>query len=114
MSDYAAIVDRASFTHEIIPVGEKPYWSTNSGDGKVCFVSVSGNDRVSAISYASGREVARIAVGGHPQRMREGTIRTDFLTRARPGLTSSGRARPGCTLSGAAGNDLLQGTLGVT
>ena len=102
MSDYAAIVDRASFTHRVIPVGEKPYWSTNSGDGKICFVLVSGNDRISPISYASGREVARIAVGDRPQRMRKGTI-TDFLTRARPGLTSSGRARPGCTLSGAAG-----------
>ena len=69
MSDYAAIVDRASFTHGIIPVGEKPYWSTNSGDGKICFVSVSGDDCISPISYASGREVARIAVGRHPQRM---------------------------------------------
>jgi Ca2+-binding RTX toxin-like protein len=94
MSDYAAIVDCASSTHGIIPVGEKPYWSTDSGDGKICFVSVSGNDRISPISYASGREVARIAVGDHPQRMRIGTIHTDFLTRARPGLTSSGRAPP--------------------
>ena len=33
MSDYAAIVDRAAFAHTVIPVGQKPYWATNSGDG---------------------------------------------------------------------------------
>jgi DNA-binding beta-propeller fold protein YncE len=79
MSDYAAIVSRETFAYKIIPVGEKPYWSTNSGDGRYCFVSVSGNDLVSAISYKTGEEVARIPVGDHPQRMRMGTIRSEFL-----------------------------------
>jgi DNA-binding beta-propeller fold protein YncE len=73
MSDYAAIVSR-TFSHRIVPVGEKPYWTTNSGDGRHCFVSVSGEDRVSAISYETEEEVARIAVGDHPQRMRMGRI----------------------------------------
>jgi DNA-binding beta-propeller fold protein YncE len=79
MSDYAAIVSRRTFAYELVQVGEKPYWSTNSGDGKRCFVSVSGNDRVSVISYRTGEEVARIAVGDHPQRMRMGVIRRSFV-----------------------------------
>jgi YVTN family beta-propeller protein len=79
MSDYAAIVSRRSFAYQLIQVGEKPYWATNSGDGKRCFVSVSGNDRVSVISYRTGQEVARIPVGDHPQRMRMGAIRRAFV-----------------------------------
>ena len=79
MSDYAAIVRRDTLAYTIIPVGEKPYWSTNSGDGKYCFVSVSGDDVVSAISYADEREVARIPVGDHPQRMRMGRLQVGLL-----------------------------------
>jgi DNA-binding beta-propeller fold protein YncE len=79
MSDYAAIVSRRSFAYRLVQVGEKPYWATNSGDGKRCFVSVSGNDRVSVISYRTGEEVARIPVGDHPQRMRMGVIRRAFV-----------------------------------
>jgi YVTN family beta-propeller protein len=79
MSDYAAIVNRRSFAYKLIQVGSKPYWSTNSGDGKRCFVSVSGNDRVSVISYRTGKEIARIPVGDHPQRMRMGVIRRSFV-----------------------------------
>jgi YVTN family beta-propeller protein len=74
MSDYAAIVSRATFGHRIVPVGEKPYWTTNSADGRYCFVSVSGDDAVSVISYATEEEVARIPVGDHPQRMRMGRL----------------------------------------
>ena len=94
MSDYAAIVSRRTFAYRIIPVGEKPYWSTNSGDGRYCFVSVSGDDRVSAISYATGKEVARVRVGDHPQRMRMGKVRAGLLgTRAAPGRRPTGRPR---------------------
>jgi DNA-binding beta-propeller fold protein YncE len=79
MDDYAAIVSRETFNHTIIDVGSKPYWSTNSGDGQYCFVSVSGTDSVSVISYATGAEVARIAVGDHPQRMRMGKIDSSYV-----------------------------------
>src|SRR5262249_16268525 len=53
MSDYAAIVDRATFDFRLIQRedGARPYWSTNSEDGKLCFVSWSGLDQISAISY---------------------------------------------------------------
>jgi YVTN family beta-propeller protein len=88
MSDYAAIVSRATFNYRIINVGEKPYWSTNSADGRYCFVSVSGDDRVSVISYETEEEVARIPVGDHPQRMRMGKLAVaepGRLTRPRGG-----------------------------
>jgi DNA-binding beta-propeller fold protein YncE len=79
MSDYAAIVDRATFAARILPLGVKPYWATNSADGRYCFVSFSGDDRVSVISYAQERQVASIPVGDHPQRMRMGVIRRSFV-----------------------------------
>jgi YVTN family beta-propeller protein len=79
MSDYAAIVSRAGFAYRILPVGHKPYWVTNSSDGRYCFVSLSGDDRVSVISYATELQVAQVPVGDHPQRMRMGVIRRSFL-----------------------------------
>ena len=79
MDGYAAIVRRKSFKHKLIDVGETPYWATNSGDGRFCFMSISGEDRVSVISYRREREVRRIKVGDHPQRMRMGAIRERYL-----------------------------------
>jgi DNA-binding beta-propeller fold protein YncE len=80
MSGYAAIVTRKPFElKRTIPVGRVPYWSQSSRDGKYCFVSVAGDDRVSVISYSTAREVKRIKVGDHPQRMRTGTIRRTYL-----------------------------------
>ena len=79
MSDYAAIVNRFTFRYTIAAQGAKPYWSTNSGDGKYCFVSVSGDDKVAVLSYATGKEVASFGVGDHPQRMRMGVIRRSFV-----------------------------------
>ena len=80
MSDYAAIVRRRTLMPQrVIPVGPKPYWSTSSRDGRYCFVSVSEADRVSVISWRTAREVARIRVGDHPQRMRAGTVRKQLV-----------------------------------
>jgi YVTN family beta-propeller protein len=80
MSDYAAIVDRRKpERRRIIPVGPKPYWSTNSANGKHCYVSVSGSDRVAVISYKKRKEIASIPVGDHPQRVRTGVIVDSFL-----------------------------------
>ena len=82
MSDYAAIVRRRTLRPQaIVPVGPKPYWSTSSRDGRYCFVSVSEADRVSVISWRTAKEVARIPVGDHPQRMRAGTVRAKLLRR---------------------------------
>jgi hypothetical protein len=79
MSDYAAIVERETFAHKLIQTGTKPYWSTNSADGRYCFVSWSGDDKISAISYKSKAEVAQIPVGDHPQRMRIGNVTRGWL-----------------------------------
>jgi DNA-binding beta-propeller fold protein YncE len=79
MSDYASIVSRRSFKHELVFGGEKPYWSTNNGTGHYCFVSWSGSDRISALSYRTGEEVDQTNVGNHPQRMRMGKVRRSWL-----------------------------------
>ena len=79
MSDYAAIVSRRTFRHTLIHAGEKPYWSTTSTNGRWCFVSWSGTDSVSVISYKKEKEIARIPVGDHPQRVRMGFVRRGWL-----------------------------------
>jgi 6-phosphogluconolactonase (cycloisomerase 2 family) len=79
MSDYAAIVHRDDFSYTIASQGEKPYWATNSGDGRYCFVSFSGIDSIVAIDYDTEAEVARVPVGDHPQRMRMGVVRIGSL-----------------------------------
>jgi DNA-binding beta-propeller fold protein YncE len=84
MSDYAAIVDRGSFAYTIAAHGHKPYWATNSGRGSYCFVSFSGDDAVSVISYRKAKEIARIQVGDHPQRMRMGKVRAGLLGTKKP------------------------------
>lgn len=82
MSDYATIVSRTTFRHgPLVHGGKKPYWTTESGDGRHCFVSWSGSDRISAVSYETGKEVARIRVGDHPQRMRLGHVQASWLAK---------------------------------
>jgi YVTN family beta-propeller protein len=83
MSDYAAIVSRKSFRAKLIRAGTKPYWSTTSTNGKRCYVSWSGTDSVSVISYRKRKEIARIPVGDHPQRVRTGFVRKSWLRSVR-------------------------------
>jgi DNA-binding beta-propeller fold protein YncE len=74
MDDYATVVDRATLTPGPPVPAIKPYWATVSGDGLDCVISEAGADRVTAISFATGRPVATVAVGDHPQRVRIGHI----------------------------------------
>ncbi|MEV7429732.1 serine/threonine protein kinase [Nocardioides sp. NPDC092400] len=75
MSDYATVVDARTFrTGKLLEGGLKPYWVTPSWDGEHCYVSWSGSDKISKISYATGRIVRSAKVGYHPQRVRNGFV----------------------------------------
>jgi hypothetical protein len=89
MSDYAAIVDRRSFTPTVLEGRArflpdrryvKPYWATE-GPGNTCWMSMSGSDLVTVISFKKEKVVAEVVVGDHPQRVREGQVRRSILRR---------------------------------
>lgn len=80
MSDYATVVDARTMRQgRLIKGGLKPYWVTPSHDGEYCYISWSGSDTVSRISYRTGRIVTTTKVGDHPQRVRNGFIRKAFV-----------------------------------
>ena len=82
MSDYATVVDAETLHRGPLlkkPDG-KPYWVTQSWDGRYCYISWSGTDEVSKISYRTGRIVQTVPVGDHPQRVRNGWVRTDLVS----------------------------------
>tara|TARA_B100000902_G_scaffold378042_1_gene410888 strand:+ start:29 stop:1315 length:1287 start_codon:yes stop_codon:yes gene_type:complete len=83
MDGYIAIVDRTSFEYKTIklsnnPKEAKPYWVTSSKDGKKAYVSISGLDKVSVVEYSTGKVVAEVPVGNHPQRVRNGQLRLKY------------------------------------
>ncbi|KUN79458.1 serine/threonine protein kinase [Streptomyces bungoensis] len=78
MDDYATVVDRSTLQEGPLVPASKPYWATVSGDGKDCIVSESGADQVTAIDFATGRKVASVPVGDHPQRVRLGHVQADW------------------------------------
>jgi DNA-binding beta-propeller fold protein YncE len=67
-----------------IDVGLIPYWATTSLDGNTCFVSLSGDNGVSVVSYATGQEVKRVPVGWFPQRSRLGKVPASVIARLSP------------------------------
>jgi len=116
MSDYGAIVDRKTFAVQRVNGIRKPYWSTNSYNGRHCYISGSGDDSVWVVSYTAGRKLARVPVGFHPQRVRNGVARLDIYP-ASPGadeafrfalyapkvpfVVGAGREALGCRAKGA-------------
>jgi DNA-binding beta-propeller fold protein YncE len=80
MSDYAAVVDiKTSRWAPLIMGGKKPYWVTQSWNGKHCLISWAGSDKISKISYRTAKIVRSVAVGDHPQRIRNGFLKTSYV-----------------------------------
>ncbi len=74
MDDYATIVDTETLQEgPLVPAG-KPYWATVNGDGTHCVLSESEHDSVAMIDFETGRKVASVPVGDHPQRIRVGHV----------------------------------------
>ena len=81
MSNYATVVDARTFKRgRLIMGGLKPYWVTPSWDGKYCYISWSGSDKISRISYATGRIQKSVHVGDHPQRVRNGYVARSLVS----------------------------------
>lgn len=81
MSDYTTLVDARTWKRGPLvkkPDG-KPYWVTQSWDGRYCYISWSGTDEVAKISYRTGKVVRTTPVGDHPQRVRNGYVRTGLV-----------------------------------
>lgn len=75
MSDYATVVDARTLKRgKLLKGGLKPYWVTPSWDGRTCYISWSGSDKISKISYRTGRITQSVPVGDHPQRVRNGYV----------------------------------------
>lgn len=80
MDDYVALVDVDTTRRRIFDrrtTGHaylKPYWTTE-GPNRTCWVSLSESDAVAVIDVRRRREVAWLAVGDHPQRIRHGVVR---------------------------------------
>jgi hypothetical protein len=88
MSDYAAIVDRKTFSPTVIKGAaryiedaqySKPYWAIE-GPGQTCWMSMSGSDLVTIISFPKEKVIAEVPVGDHPQRVRRGYILESIVT----------------------------------
>ena len=60
-------------------IGRMPYWATTAPGGTHCAVSLSGDDQVVIIDYATHEIVARVDVGKFPQRNRVGRMPDDVL-----------------------------------
>ena len=98
MSDYAAIVTRRTGRYRILS-GQarflpgrsysKPYWATTSAADGNCWVSMSGSDLVTVISYRTKKVIAEVPVGRHPQRVRDGVVDGRVLKAWEAGSASS-------------------------
>jgi hypothetical protein len=86
MDDYAALVDsrttrrwifdRVTTGHDYL----KPYWTTEGPHG-TCWISLSESDAVAVLDVRRRTEVAYLAVGDHPQRVRQGVVREEVVAR---------------------------------
>ena len=73
-----AMIDAETMeTKTMVDVGLVPYWASTGHKGKLCFVSMSGDDEVAVLDYEHGQVLANIPVGHFPQRSRLGRIPQD-------------------------------------
>jgi hypothetical protein len=85
MDDYAALIDRTSMRYKIFDEKStghsygKPYWTTE-GLGDTCWISLSAADSVAVLDTDSKKELAYLAVGDHPQRIRHGVVPNHVVT----------------------------------
>jgi YVTN family beta-propeller protein len=80
-----AIVTTADMKLEkLLDVGSVPYWATTSPDGKTCFVSLSGDNAIAVIDYASATQVKQVPVGKFPQRSRLGKVPASVVALLKP------------------------------
>lgn len=86
MDDYAALVDRKTMKYRIFDkktTGHsyaKPYWTTEGLHDR-CWISLSGADSVAVIDFSTGKELAYLPVGDHPQRIRHGYVPERLIDR---------------------------------
>jgi YVTN family beta-propeller protein len=98
MSDYAAVVNVKTGRHKVFAGAarhlknraySKPYWATTSEVDGNCWVSMAGSDLVLVIDYATRKVIDEIAVGFHPQRVRDGLVSRRVQRAWRAGGASS-------------------------
>ncbi len=79
MDDYVALIDRKTGRPTFFDSTttahhyEKPYWATE-GLKNTCWISLSENDSVAVLDFATKKELAYLPVGNHPQRVRHGVV----------------------------------------
>ncbi len=84
MDDYAALIDRKTMSYKIFDTAStghsygKPYWTTE-GPNNSCWISLSADDSVAVLDFAKKKELAYLAVGDHPQRIRHGLVSNRVL-----------------------------------
>ena len=84
MDDYAALIDRKTMSYKIFDTAStghsygKPYWTTE-GPNNTCWISLSADDSVAVLDFGKKKELAYLAVGDHPQRIRHGFVSNAVL-----------------------------------
>ena len=80
-SDYVALVDTTTLQSTVVDVGDMPSWAVSGPGDEHCFVANTGDGTVSVVSYAEGREVARVPVGLGPKHLEIGDVPISLLRR---------------------------------
>ncbi|KAF4405833.1 YncE family protein [Streptomyces lycii] len=82
IDDYVAVVSRPGLeTDGYVHYGTDalPYWTATGPGGRYCFVSLSNENEVSVVDYATAKEVARVPTGHFPQRERPAKLTDEAL-----------------------------------